>query len=71
MVTDVGVGPAPEAWRAVLGDLVAALRREPASADVLAARCGLTPAAAAALIAELELAGQIVREVDGRLVPAG
>lgn len=49
--------------------VLAALRREPASADVLAARCGLTSSAAAALIAELELKGMVVREVDGRLVP--
>ena len=51
------------------GRVLAALRREPASADVLAARCGLTAAAAAALIAELELQGLLVRELDGRLVP--
>ena len=50
--------------------VLAALRREPASADVLAARCGLASAAAAALIAELELGGLVVREADGRLVPA-
>jgi predicted Rossmann fold nucleotide-binding protein DprA/Smf involved in DNA uptake len=50
--------------------VLAALRREPASADVLAARCGLSSATAAALIVELELAGLIVREIDGRLVPA-
>ena len=49
--------------------VLAALRREPASADVLAARCGLTSSAAAALIAELELKGLLVRELDGRLVP--
>ena len=49
--------------------ILAALRREPASADVLAARCGLTSSAAAALIAELELKGLLVRELDGRLVP--
>ncbi len=49
--------------------VLAALRREPVSADVLAARCGLTPAGAAALIVQLELAGVIVRETDGRLVP--
>ena len=49
--------------------VLAALRREPVSADVLAARCGLTPAGAAALIVQLELAGIIVRESDGRLVP--
>jgi DNA processing protein len=49
--------------------VLAALRREPVSADVLAARCGLTPAGAAALIVQLELAGIIVRETDGRLVP--
>lgn len=49
--------------------VLAALRREPVSADVLAARCGLTPAGAAALIVQLELAGVIVREIDGRLVP--
>lgn len=49
--------------------VLAALRREPASADVLAARCGLASAAAAALIAELELKGLLVRELDGRLVP--
>ncbi len=49
--------------------VLAALRREPASADVLAARCGLTSSAAAALIAELELSGLLVRELDGRLVP--
>jgi putative membrane protein len=47
VVTDVGVGPAPEAWRAVLGDLVAALRRD-ALAD------GLVQAveAAGAILAE-------------------
>ena len=28
VVTDVGIGPAPEAWQAVLADLVAALRRD-------------------------------------------
>lgn len=49
--------------------VLAALRREPVSADVLAARCGLTSAAASALIAELELGGHVVREADGRLVP--
>lgn len=49
--------------------VLAALRREPASADILAARCGLTSSAAAALIAELELKGLLVRELDGRLVP--
>ena len=49
--------------------VLAALRREPASADVLAARCGLTSSAAAALIAELELKGLLVRDLDGRLVP--
>jgi DNA processing protein len=49
--------------------VLAALRREPVSADVLAARCGLTPAGAGALIVQLELAGVIVRETDGRLVP--
>jgi DNA processing protein len=49
--------------------VLAALRREPASADVLAARCGLTSSAAAALITELELKGLLVRELDGRLVP--
>ena len=49
--------------------VLAALRREPASADVLAARCGLTSSAAAALIVELELKGLLVRELDGRLVP--
>lgn len=49
--------------------VLAALRREPASADLLAARCGLTPAGAAALIVQLELAGIVVREADGRLVP--
>jgi DNA processing protein len=48
---------------------VLALRREPASADVLAARCGLSSATAAALIVELELTGLIIRELDGRLVP--
>ncbi len=51
--------------------VLAALRREPVSADVLAARCGLTSAVAAALIVELELAGVVVRERDGRLVPCG
>ena len=49
--------------------VLAALRREPVSADVLAARCGLTPAGAAALIVQLELDGIVVREADGRLVP--
>ena len=49
--------------------VLAALRREPASADVLAARCGLSSATAAALIVELELTGLIIRELDGRLVP--
>lgn len=49
--------------------VLAALRREPVSADVLAARCGLTSAVAAALIVELELAGVVVRERDGRLAP--
>ena len=51
--------------------LLAALRREPVSIDVLAVRCGLLPAAAGALIAELELAGLVLREQDGRLVPNG
>ncbi|MGI9117072.1 MAG: DNA-processing protein DprA, partial [Gaiellales bacterium] len=50
--------------------VLAALRREPVSADVVGARCGLAPAVAAALIAELELQGLIVRELDGRLVPS-
>ena len=54
---------------AIARKILAALRREPASADVLAARCGLTSSAAAALISELELKGLLVRELDGRLVP--
>jgi DNA processing protein len=49
--------------------VLAALRREPASIDVLAVRCGLAPGAAAALVAELELRGVVAREADGRLVP--
>ena len=51
--------------------VLAALRREPASADVLAARCGISAAAAAALIAQLEAAGHVRRRPDGRLVPVG
>ena len=51
--------------------VLAALRREPASADVLAARCGIAAVAAAALIAELEAAGHVRRRRDGRLVPVG
>ena len=62
--TDPGIG-APAAR------VLAALRREPVSADVLAARCGLTSAIASALIVELELAGVVVRERDGRLIPCG
>jgi predicted Rossmann fold nucleotide-binding protein DprA/Smf involved in DNA uptake len=49
--------------------VLAALRREPASIDVLAVRCGLSPPAAGALVAELEVRGIVAREADGRLVP--
>ena len=47
VVTDIGVGTAPEAWRPVLDDLVAALRR-----DALAEGLVRAVAAAGAILAE-------------------
>lgn len=47
VVTDIGIGPAPEAWQAVLADLVAALRRD-ALADGLVRAVGATGAILAA-----------------------
>lgn len=49
--------------------VLGALRREAASPELLAARCGLGPGAAAAALAELEMQGLVVRELDGRVVP--
>jgi len=47
--------------------LLAALRLEPGSPDALARRLGLTPQALAAPLLELELAGRIALDRDGRL----
>lgn len=51
--------------------VLAALRREAATAQLAAARCGLGVADTAAAIVELEMAGLVVAEMDGRLVPVG
>ena len=49
--------------------ILAALRREAATPQLVAARCGLGVADAARAIVELEMAGLVVTETDGRLVP--
>lgn len=53
----------PEAAR-----VLAAVRRESASADVVAARCGMAIAAAIGALGRLELAGLVGREPSGRFV---
>jgi DNA processing protein len=50
--------------------LLAAVRRAPATPETLAARVGLTPAALAAALVGLELAGAVARERDGTVVSA-
>jgi DNA processing protein len=47
--------------------LLASLAQEPASRDALARRTALPPGALAAALLELELAGRIVEDRDGRL----
>ncbi len=48
--------------------VLAALRRESASAEVVAARCGLAIAAAIGALGRLELVGLVAREPTGRFV---
>jgi DNA processing protein len=48
--------------------LLAAIGRAPGTPEALGARLALSPAALQVLIAELELAGAVVRESDGSLV---
>jgi DNA processing protein len=55
-----------ERARRVLG----AVRRAPATAEVLTVRLGVSAAGLGAALAELELAGLVVREGDGSLAPA-
>ncbi len=58
---------------ALTGDaarVVAAVRRDPANVDLIAARCGLAASVAARLLGELELAGMVVRDGSGRFVSA-
>jgi DNA processing protein len=55
---------------AVGARVLAAVRRLPATPEVLAHRVGLTPAALSAALVELELAGAIARERDGTVVSA-
>ncbi len=50
--------------------MLAAVRRLPATPEVLAQRVALTPAAVSAALVELELAGAIARERDGTVVSA-
>jgi DNA processing protein len=50
-----------------LAALLASLQHEPASRDTLARRIALPPGALAAALLELELAGRIVEDRDGRL----
>jgi DNA processing protein len=50
--------------------VLAAVRRAPATAEVLAVRVGVPAAALGAALTELELAGLVVRERDGSLAPA-
>jgi DNA processing protein len=50
--------------------VLAAVRRAPATAEVLAVRVGVPAAGVGAALAELELAGLVVRERDGSLAPA-
>ena len=55
---------------AVGARVLAAVRRLPATPEVLAQRVGLTPAALSAALVKLELAGAIARERDGTVVSA-
>jgi DNA-binding MarR family transcriptional regulator len=48
--------------------LLAAIGRAPGTPEALGARLAIRPAQLQALIAELELAGVVVRESDGSLV---
>ena len=73
----LALGLDPGAGRAddpeLVGDaarVMAAIRRDPASADLIAARCGLGLAATAGVLGELELAGLIVRDSSARFVSA-
>ena len=50
-----------------LEELLAALRREPTTRDALSRRLGLPPQVIAARLLELELAGRVVEDRDGRL----
>ncbi|HEX5067176.1 MAG TPA: DNA-processing protein DprA [Myxococcota bacterium] len=58
---------APRALDAELEALLAALQREPATRDGLSRRLGVAPQALAAPLLELELAGRVVEDRDGRL----
>ncbi len=74
MLVTLGIDPAAaageerEAVSPAATRLLQSIGRAPGTPEALGARLALKPAKLQALIAELELAGAIVRESDGSLV---